>query len=118
MFIRENSKKTAMRLYDMYKSRKNGYSIWDAYKNPSKYKVSAFNTIVWEAEQHKGTYPRIIGHNSSTFSCVTIWNDDPNGAILVYYTKDNTRYYRIKPEWILERFENMHDLTPKTNDAV
>ena len=114
MFIHENSKKTAMRLYDLYMRKRNGFSIWDAYKNPSNYKVSAFNAIVWEAQQHNGAYPRIIGHNSQVFSCVTIWYGDPKGSILVYYTKDNKRFYRIKPDWILERFENMDCLTPET----
>ena len=59
--------------------------LHDVYKNPSYNKMQAYYDCIFHAENHGAENMRIIGHNSSIFSCAARNKDG-----LIVYTHANT----------------------------
>lgn len=67
--------------------------IYDAYKEPSVYKVRAFNYWVRAYKELNGKYGiRILSHNSQSFSLGFVFEDAVTGVLkFAYITKDYNR---------------------------
>ena len=59
--------------------------LHDVYKTPSRKKMQAYYDCMEDAEKHNADNMRIIGHNSSIFSCAA-----RNKEGLIVYTHANT----------------------------
>ena len=66
-------------------NRSKDTNLHDVYKTPSCNKMQAYKDCMKDAENHGAENMRIIGHNSSVFSCAAKSKDG-----LIVYTHANT----------------------------
>ena len=72
------------------------HTIYDAYKNPSVDKRSAWEYCVAFCEKHRGYGLKVSGHNTSVFSAGFKFVDDNGNEIYCHITPTNNRYLLIK----------------------